>query len=672
MKVSNIFKLFFAGLLPLLGACADQLDAPTVSEKHLISMTFEATASPGVGSNGGTRTVVHNETSPYTITWQSRDKISIFDANSTSAIPKNYPFVTDQEGPVAIFNGEAPASTQYYAIYPHDFSNSLADGKLEFQLLSHQRLYDNKIADGTNIEVAKADGKNLHFQNACHYYKLGFYFGAGITKDIKAIYLIANNDADGKPVMLSGRCSVSLPTVDGPQEDLTGSISGYNATNYIRLARENDRLFFLPSTQKTPHYYYVMLPAVNLEKGYALHFLATDSTVCVKEDNLALNMKAGHVTPVTWKLADFKQAYLKNVPLINIIEASSGVSFANKTPEGYVPIYDNLTQIDKVKEVEGTGDLARALRNFSELEYYKNLSVFKLDSANLLTQRDLDLTHNAKLVRFDMKNTNLNTINASNLPELKTIECVSNSSLTALNTTGSTELLVLRAEKGRLASVDLSTNTKLERITVNENNLTQLNLENNPLLTYVHCSRNPLGSIDVSHQHLLASLKCEYNNLTALNVSTNPELTYLSCSFNNLQSLDVSNNIKLEHLDVQDNKNMTQLTGLERMTSLMVLYIYDTHLSGDWNLNYLKNTLQNLGTSQTYLTSLDISECTKITSGTFGNLRTGRYLELKCTDVLWQHVRTYQQGINPLGENYTGSQLAASGYSNNARIKRIF
>ena len=65
----------------------------------------------------------------------------------------------------------------------------------------------------------------------------------------------------------------------------------------------------------------------------------------------------------------------------------------------------------------------------------------------------------------------------------------------------------------------------------------------------LYCGGNQLTSIDVSQNTKLECLQVDNNKLTELNVSNNAKLKRLWCQDNQLTSLDVSNNTALADLD---------------------------------------------------------------------------------------------------------------------------
>ena len=66
-------------------------------------------------------------------------------------------------------------------------------------------------------------------------------------------------------------------------------------------------------------------------------------------------------------------------------------------------------------------------------------------------------------------------------------------------------------EEGSLTTIDLSKNTKLEKLNCYGNKLTALDVSNNTKLTYLNCRQNGLTALDVSMLPNLRTLYCDQN-----------------------------------------------------------------------------------------------------------------------------------------------------------------
>lgn len=211
---------------------------------------------------------------------------------------------------------------------------------------------------------------------------------------------------------------------------------------------------------------------------------------------------------------------------------------------------------------------------------------------NILTNKNLDLSKNTLLQSITLENTGVISLNISNLSVLESLEAPNNS----------------------LTALDISTNTALKFLNVGNNNITNLDVSNNDL-TSLTIRNNRLGTIDVSTQVNLTSLYAENTNITSLNVSNNSLLENLECGLNPLTSLDVTNltnlfflsfsSTSISEIDLSKNVNLSRLAcDTTPLTSLDL---------GN------QNTLDNLSCKNTLLTSL--------------NLRSGNNTDLDNVDV---------------------------------------
>ena len=133
-------------------------------------------------------------------------------------------------------------------------------------------------------------------------------------------------------------------------------------------------------------------------------------------------------------------------------------------------------------------------------------------------------------------------------PRLEELTIESTHALTDLDITTLSELRALTI-KAKLTALNVTHNSKLEKLSCGGNQLTTLDISANPALTSLSCRVNNLTELDVSANPALASLDCSDNKLTELDVSANPALASLDCSDNKLTELDVSHNFELEYLD---------------------------------------------------------------------------------------------------------------------------
>lgn len=130
---------------------------------------------------------------------------------------------------------------------------------------------------------------------------------------------------------------------------------------------------------------------------------------------------------------------------------------------------------------------------------------------------------------------------------------INNNELTSLDLSRNTSLQYLDCSRNKLTSLGVSSNPELERLRCFNNRLTSLDVSNNPDLGLIFCSGNLLTSLDLSSNVSLDTLYCFSNTLTSLDISHNPDLTLLDASSCDLTSLDISKNRALKDLYVEYN-----------------------------------------------------------------------------------------------------------------------
>ena len=173
---------------------------------------------------------------------------------------------------------------------------------------------------------------------------------------------------------------------------------------------------------------------------------------------------------------------------------------------------------------------------------------------------------------------------------------LNDNALMELDLSGNTDLTHLFVEGNNLTGLDLSGNPNLTHLFVDDNDLTELDISNNMKLVHIICGRNNIKEIDLTGHSELVDLYCNYNELTALNTSECPELIYLQFNYNNIESIDLSQNPEITSLGCAGNgltelnvSGLTELweiacqenelTSLDlRDTGIEVLYCFDNML----------------------------------------------------------------------------------------------
>ena len=188
-------------------------------------------------------------------------------------------------------------------------------------------------------------------------------------------------------------------------------------------------------------------------------------------------------------------------------------------------------------------------RGYVSKEIDKN-SNGKLDTAERAAVRDIEVSK---------KNiTNMKGIEF--FDNLVNLTCTDNK-LASLDVSNNSKLEMIDCVRNKITSLDLSNNPNLRWVEVVFNELTSLKIGSNSILLVLLCGDNKLTNLDLSKVPNLTVLVAENNQITSLDLRNNLELSNLWCSENSLTSLDLRKNGKLELLDISKNQLNSILMG---------------------------------------------------------------------------------------------------------------
>ena len=200
--------------------------------------------------------------------------------------------------------------------------------------------------------------------------------------------------------------------------------------------------------------------------------------------------------------------------------------------------------------------------------------------------------------------TGIDITNNSNLTQL----FVDDNQLAGLDVSNNTLLQILWCDNNQLVNLDVTNTPELISLDCGENQLTNLDVTNNPKLNVLICDNNQLTSIDISQNISLDIFFCNNNALTTVDTSNNLDLKQFNCANNLLTSLDVTNNTELQEFSFDDNTiaviDITNNTELTRVTGNgNILSVLDTSNNTE---------LVELSIGLNGLSSLDLSSNTKL------------------------------------------------------------
>lgn len=210
----------------------------------------------------------------------------------------------------------------------------------------------------------------------------------------------------------------------------------------------------------------------------------------------------------------------------------------------------------------------------ASLKGIEQFTALKVLSTDGYKLASLDLSANTKLEELYCYTLAATELDLSDNTALVTV-ALPDSSLKSLDLGGQAKLKSLNVEgSGQLASLDLKGNSELTYLNCAGCKLTELDLEWNMALVDLFCYGCALKTLDVSELTLLEQLNCSNNGLTQLKLGSNEALFALSCEFNSIPSLDLSGLSSLEYLNCAYNK--LKALDVDRCTKL-----YDLSCQGN-------------------------------------------------------------------------------------------
>lgn len=215
-------------------------------------------------------------------------------------------------------------------------------------------------------------------------------------------------------------------------------------------------------------------------------------------------------------------------------------------------------------------------------------------------------------------------------PYLQKLVCYSNS-IASLDLSSNTRLTYLSCYSNNMHTLKVNNCTQLTYLDCAPNNLTGLSMSNLTNLQQVYCYNNQLTSITfASSMPNLQTVSCYGNKLASLlltncpalktlDVKNNTVMYSLFCHDNALTTLDVTGNIRLENFDCSSNSNLSSITGLADCVAIKKLQCQFTAISDLSAVNNMSE-LQELSCYGTNISTLTITNKSKLTSVlAFGN-----------------------------------------------------
>ena len=215
--------------------------------------------------------------------------------------------------------------------------------------------------------------------------------------------------------------------------------------------------------------------------------------------------------------------------------------------------YDTSAQIVETGTAIPTGNIIFADNNFKsycvsnfdtdqdgEISYAEALLVTYIWCTNLSISSLSGIEYFENLRTLGCGGNQLATLDLSHNSILTSI-FVDNNQLTSLTLSDEAEIKSLSCGHNKLASINIPNGTKLFTLMCGYNSITSLNVSAFPALNQLECNNNLLdGTLDLSSNSSLSILNCETNSLTGLVIGNNIKLSDLRCSNNQLSEIDLS------------------------------------------------------------------------------------------------------------------------------------
>ena len=637
--------LLCLGLALITVSCSqDDFGNGDSDSENLVEMSFIAGSSQPI-----TRTVLGSDGA--TVTWQANDKIGI----GYGKQPKNCPFTTPTAGSDVRFWGQAHNQPNpYFMMYPYQqdakiSANNNTQAIYQYNFPKEQNAIAGTFDPKANVSVGIIPQRGKPFIA----YNVGglLRFTIKGTSNVKQVKLLSIGQEN-----LAGNLKSTITFAND------GKISA--AKNEFTTASPVVNLIAESGSLEENKAYYIALPEQKLSQGLTLVFIMQDGKAILKKVKQEINIQRAKVYDLGEMTLDASKAkafILKNQGLIEAV--ATKVSGLTRTADGHLDIYaaDNLEKILSYKgmlEVNNKDNFT----SIDELQYYRNINGLNLQgNKNLagelnlnkypqLTNRiilsgsplvtkvnitgldkiaELQAHHlnglkevvtgnNTKLMALGLyENKSLESVDASNMPALTSLQTYFSPNIQTINTTNSPNLNDFNGLDNKSLNhfVGLSENSKLQRFWASGSkiesydfskmtNLRDLNLANASVkeikglsaaganLQFITLSSTNITSLDVSHNTGVKTINLSYafactelKGLTAAGAN----LTQLLLVQTKISSLDISNNSNLTELDMYDVKTLTALDV--------------TH-----NPNLLKLRLP-----MTSISTLDVSKCTKLT-----------------------------------------------------------
>lgn len=233
-------------------------------------------------------------------------------------------------------------------------------------------------------------------------------------------------------------------------------------------------------------------------------------------------------------------------------------------------------------DLQGVDALQRVDISETNISRINNANFANLTGINLSAAPDFDLSVLAtagELQELGMEGLKVSTLDLTRHPRLRSLWAPT-CEFERLDFSACPDLSQVMLSYNKLTGADFSHNLKLKNIYLENNNLAYLRLpQSGSSVRVINVAGvKTLTSLDLSNQTKLRVLQLDDSGVASLNLSANPELLEITMSATEIRQLDLRHAPGLETLNVSGCKNLTTLD-LSGSNQLSVLYCGKSGLS---------------------------------------------------------------------------------------------
>ncbi len=227
------------------------------------------------------------------------------------------------------------------------------------------------------------------------------------------------------------------------------------------------------------------------------------------------------------------------------------------TDDNFLSCLNNLDGMGSKLYVDELTSVTCKDSNITSIEGVEHLSELTELVFDFCRITQIDVSQNSDLTLLSASsNIELNSVNITGNSKLITV-ILNDNAITDLHFGSNTNLEILKLFNNPLTTLDITGTTKLSELDVRGTELTTIDLRFNTELTKLSLNDSPVGSsgaLDLSQNEKLIRLFLNNTNLSELNVRHNPNLTRIDAEDNQLNSAPLGLS---EILDVDVYINLT-------------------------------------------------------------------------------------------------------------------